>query len=143
MSTPRKYGTFTELCSMAELFGFNGYMFLIVDSKNYTCYDFGLTGNDSLDETKPTIFLLFDGNIPAGHFRLLQPTSKTRPSSTFTGKYEVLMNETSTDPQQITTIQRLRETARKASESVSEDTANNQCEDKEAPTAFLCDVCQQ
>lgn len=94
MATSGKEGTFAELCAIAELFKFVGFLIQQNDSNNYACYDFGLTDNFKNDESKPTAYLLFTGNTRSGHFRLLQPIHLS-DSLLQVGKYRLVHENTS------------------------------------------------
>lgn len=143
MSTPGKFGTFTELCCMAEIFGFSGYMFMEIDKENYNCYDFGFSGNETSDSAKPRMFLLFDGNINSGHFRLLEPINIVNSSSSFSGRYKLSANIGSTVPQPTTTIERVYIDSTEVSSPKNRDTGDNQIDSNIPEQAFICDVCNQ
>lgn len=86
MSKHGNFGTFSELCAAAELYGFTGYIFQQNESNEYICYDFGLTGNQLVDKKKPQLILLFTGPIDSGHFRRLEPS--IAPTTIQPGKYK-------------------------------------------------------
>lgn len=87
MKKSGNFGTFSELCAAAEFYGFTGYIFQINEANEYSCYDFGLTGNQQIDKKKPQIFLLFTGPVDSGHFRRLEPS--IAPVTILTGKYQL------------------------------------------------------
>lgn len=90
MSRPGTFGTFTELCASAELYGFSGNIFQHTDSNHYRCYDFG---RSNVADNKPHIYLLFTGEPDSGHFRTLQPL--IAPTNIQPGQYEVINNQQS------------------------------------------------
>lgn len=47
------FGTFSELCASAELYGFQGYIFQCDESNDFLCYEFGTTDNPVVDQNKP------------------------------------------------------------------------------------------
>lgn len=74
MSTSGNFGTFSELCASAELYGFMGNIFQHTEANEYICYEFGSTGNPAIDKKKQLLFLLFTGPTDSGHFRRLEPS---------------------------------------------------------------------
>lgn len=97
MSSHGTFGTFSELCASAELYGFSGYIFQQTDSKHYRCYDIGRA---NAADNKPNIFLLFTGEVDSGHFQTLQPL--IAPTSIQLGQYEVIDNQQSHHSSKIT-----------------------------------------
>lgn len=95
MSTAGKQGTYSELCAASELFGFAGYVFQVDEKNDYTAYEFGHTDNSLNDYAKPTVFLLFSGQMDSdtGHFRLLEPL--ITPPCVETGIYKLSTSNTS------------------------------------------------
>lgn len=134
MSKPGNCGTFTELCAIAEMFGFSGYLFRRDNSEEYICHEFGLTGNENENETRPKAILLFTGPIGDGHFRLLDPTDPEKFPTLMPGKYNKNESRSSTKPQHVTSIER-------AVLNITEESTERG--DTQAEGGFNCDVCGQ
>lgn len=90
MSQSNKFGTFSELCAAAELYGFQGYIFQQNEPNEIITYEFGFTDNITANEDKPTVFLYFTGDISSGHFRRLEPI--IAPNALQSGRYKVINN---------------------------------------------------
>lgn len=105
MSTPGKYGTFTELTAAAELFNFNGIIFK-EESENYESFEFGLTDDYKADSEKPRLFMLFNGPTDQGHFRYLHPIQPTTLPLISNGLYKKINGSLKNkSPKQISTYE--------------------------------------
>lgn len=102
MATPGNFGTTSELCAAAELYGFR---FNIVNRKSHTefsCYDYGSSGDAAATQPAPTVHLLFTGSAASGHFRLMIHTGGTGSSIIPHGKYNLVPDFTSSRMTSIT-----------------------------------------
>lgn len=104
MSKPGNYGTSSELCIAAELFGFVGFVLQQDDSGLITCFEFGSTSNAEEDKKKPKLFLLFTGSIDGGHFRYLKPITPKIPKTIELGGYTIISNESMNKKYKSTTV---------------------------------------
>lgn len=87
MSQSNKFGTFSELCAAAELYGFQGYIFQQNDPTELIIYEFGFNDSVGANGSKPPVFLYFTGDTSSGHFRRLEPSIP--PKAILSGKYDV------------------------------------------------------
>lgn len=135
MSTPGKYGTTSELCAIAEMFGF---CFNIVRSHEsnadeYTSYDCGSNTNANVDDPKPIAHLLFTGYVSRGHFRLLVPVQDSYGSPIPPGNYALIKDYSSS---KLLSLAMARPVVLNASSSTGQTAA--------APgdkSNFICDFC--
>lgn len=96
MSKAGSYGTIFELNAAAKLFGFVGTVFLN-NNKEFDCMNFGFSDNPD-DVLKPKLFVLFNGPITGGHFRLLKSitiTSFKLANVIPCGKYSIINEDKS------------------------------------------------
>lgn len=138
MSQSGNFGTFSELCAAAEMYGFTGYIFQCDELNDYHCYDFGLTGNQLVDKRKPQIFLLFTGPVDSRHFRRLEQS--IAPVVIRPGKYQLSEN---IPPSQIVPIKNV---IKKVSDQVTQNIQSIQHipnSNSSQPQDFLCDICKK
>ncbi|KAJ6647945.1 hypothetical protein Bhyg_03170, partial [Pseudolycoriella hygida] len=127
MSTAGVYGTTAELCALAELFEFSYCVIRQNDPENYTCFDYGSTQNM---EDRPTLHLLFTGDIRKGHFRYLRPIDKTHLPPIESGKYSLAKEFTSSRTKSIALGHLIQpQTAEQIDSDIITETGNESFED--------------
>lgn len=82
------FGTFSEVCGSAELYGFHDYIFQRSEAKDFMCYEFGTTDYAVTTQNKPRWFLLFTGSTDSGHLGRLE--SSIARSTVQAGKYMLM-----------------------------------------------------
>ena len=130
MTSHGKFGTFSELCAAAELFGFCGYIFKRCGENLYQCFDFGFSGSDN-DHAKPLAAFLFTGPTDKGHFRMLEQLMM--PSVILPGQYKLTKNNASQTNDDIH-IEFIRDENIGLNDGIAPNVSKSQVE---------CDVCKQ